>query len=865
MTAYSCPSFVLRVLCLPSLLFTPTLPKYHQYWRRKATLKMEGFWSMICGDLICSETAGKFPCFDFKFLTDPSTCMNHLMIICFDVFLIIMLSLVMIRKSSMRPFQGLFVVERYSKWQLVSATVNGSLGFLHLCLGIWVLDEKLRKSHTAFPLSWWLLELFQGFTWLLVGLCLSLRLEQLPKAFLWLFSILIFINSGIFCSISLFYVISSRELSIVVAFNVLAFPAATLLVLCTYKTKCQATNREIDESSYSPLSGNFNDIDPNSYVTPFAKAGTISRMLFLWLNPLMKRGQEKTLEDEDIPKLQESHRAETCYLSFVNQLNAQKQKEPLSQPSLLRAIVLCHWREILISGVFALLKVLTLSSGPLLLNAFVLVSEGNGSFKYEGYALAISLLVSKIIESLSQRQWYFHSRLVGMKVKSQLTAAIYKKQLRLSNAARLIHSSGEIMNYVTVDAYRIGEFPFWFHQTWTTIVQLCVILVVLFRALGLATIASLVVIVLTALCNIPLAKLQHKFLTKLLVAQDERLNASAEALVNVKALKLYAWEIHFKNAIESLRNVELEWLSSVLLLKAYNIIIFWASPILVYVASFTACYFLNVPLHANNLFTFVATLRLLQDPISIIPDVIGVVIQAKVAFSRIVKFLEAPELENANVRKKCLNENLKGLILIESADFSWDYNGTKPSLRNIDLEVRPGQKIAICGEVGSGKSSLLATILGEVPHTKGNITVYGKLAYVSQTAWIPTGTIQDNILFGSAFDVHRYQETLNRSSLIKDLQLFPHGDLTQIGERGVNLSGGQKQRVQLARALYQNADVYLLDDPFSAVDAHTAKNLFNEYIMKGLAGKTILLVTHQVDFLPAFDSVLAQNQSFSID
>lgn len=107
------------------------------------------------------------------------------------------------------------------------------------------------------------------------------------------------------------------------------------------------------------------------------------------------------------------------------------------------------------------------------------------------------------------------------------------------------------------------------------------------------------------------------------------------------------------------------------------------------------------------------------------------------------------------------------------------------------------------------------------------IDVYGKFAYVSQTAWIQTGTIRENILFGSAMDAQKYEETLHRSSLLKDLELFPHGDLTEIGERGVNLSGGQKQRIQLARALYQNADIYLLDDPFSAVDAQTATNLFN--------------------------------------
>ncbi|KAK9085566.1 hypothetical protein Sjap_025977 [Stephania japonica] len=143
-------------------------------------------------------------------------------------------------------------------------------------------------------------------------------------------------------------------------------------------------------------------------------------------------------------------------------------------------------------------------------------------------------------------------------------------------------------------------------------------------------------------------------------------------------------------------------------------------------------------------------------------------------------------------------------------------------------------QVAICGEVGSGKSTLLAAILGEVPNVKGMIQICGEIAYVSQVAWIQTGTIQENILFGSPFDKQRYQEMLEKCSLLKDLETLPLGDLTEIGER----------------------DIYLLDDPFSAVDAHTATSLFNEYAIGALAGKTVLLVTHQVDFLPAFDSVV---------
>ncbi|KAH7538147.1 hypothetical protein FEM48_Zijuj03G0168200 [Ziziphus jujuba var. spinosa] len=404
----------------------------------------------------------------------------------------------------------------------------------------------------------------------------------------------------------------------------------------------------------------------------------------------MKTGREKTLEDQDIPRLSEADRAESRYLLFMEQVDKQKQTDPSSQRSILKAIILSHLKEIFASGFFALLKIVTVSAGPLLLNAFILVPEGKESFKYEGYVLAMSLFLTKFTASLSQRQWYLRTRLTGMKVRSLLTAAIYKKQSRLSNAATLMHSN-----------------------------------------VGLATIAALVVVILTVICNAPLGRLQHKFQTKLMVAQDDRLKASSEALVNMKVLKLYALETHFKSVIEKLRNVEYKWLWSVQLRKAYNILIFWSSPVLVSCATFGACYFLNVPLHANNVFTFIATLRLVQEPITSIPDVVGVFIQSKVSFARIINFIEAPELQTESVRIKCNLETVNRNIIIFSADFSWEENLAKPSLRNIHLQVGCGERMAICGEVGSGKSTLLAAILGEVPNVRGNIQVYGKIAYVS--------------------------------------------------------------------------------------------------------------------------------------
>lgn len=626
-------------------------------------------------------------------------------------------------------------------------------------------------------------------------------------------------------------------------------------------SKCKKIDLdEQNDALYSPLRREETDAneddDDGDHVTTFDKAGLLRKITFWWLDPLMKKGKDKVLEDIDVPQLRLADRATTCYSLFIEELNDWNQKRPSAHPSILRALISCHWKSILFSGFFALIKVISISAGPLFLKAFISAAEGEIIFKYEIYSLAISLFLVKCLESLAGRHWFFQSRLTGLKIRSSLCAAISSKQLRLSNAAKMMHTSGDIVNYVTVDAYRIGEFPFWFHQIWSTSLQLCIALVVVYYSVGLATIATLIVMILTVLGNSPLAKLQHKYQETFMMAQNKRLKAITEVLVNMKVLKLYAWDSYFKNVIEKLRSEEYGWLKVLQLQKGYYMVLFWSSPILIGAATFLTCYFLGIPLNPSNVFTFLATLRILQEPIRLLPDVFGAFIEAKVSLDRIANFLEAPELQNSDMQQVCSRAELEHSIFIKSADLSWEADLLNPTLRNINLEVKPAEKFAICGEVGAGKSTLLAAILGELPRLQGMIKVYGTLAYVSQTAWIQTGTIQENILFGCDMDHNKYQQVLENCSLLKDLKMLPFGDLTQIGERGVNLSGGQKQRIQLARALYQDRDIYLLDDPFSALDAKTAKFLFTEYVMGALSKKTVLLVTHQVDFLPAFDSIL---------
>lgn len=179
----------------------------------------------------------------------------------------------------------------------------------------------------------------------------------------------------------------------------------------------------------------------------------------------------------------------------------------------------------------------------------------------------------------------------------------------------------------------------------------------------------------------------------------------------------------------------------------------------------------------------------------------------------------------------------------------------KRVLYQVSMEVRSNQLLMVTGPVGSGKSSLLMAILGEIPTTEGKIKVHGRTAYVSQIPWIFSGSIRDNIVFGRPFDDTRYYRILEICDLQKDIKCFPNGDLTIIGQRGVGLSGGQRARVSLARAVYSDADVYLLDDPLSAVDATVGQHIFDRCICGELSNRVRILVTHQVQHLPRADRI----------
>ncbi|RZC43873.1 hypothetical protein C5167_036838 [Papaver somniferum] len=480
--------------------------------------------------------------------------------------------------------------------------------------------------------------------------------------------------------------------------------------------------------------------------SPYSKATLLQLITFSWLTPLFKAGYKKALEQDDIPDIDIPE-----FLShlFSDSLRQVKERDhSTNNPSIYKAIFLLIRKKAAVNAVFAVVNAGASYVGPYLINDFVafLSQKKNYSVK-TGYIIALAFLSAKMVEVIAQRQ-------LGMRLRAALISHIYKKGLHLSSQSRQKHSSGEIINLMSVDINRITDFIWFMNTIWMLPIQI-----------SLAT-------------HYP----------EILPVKDHGSQG--------RTLVFYLLGI----------------------------------PALISAATFGACILLRIPLTAGKVLSALATFRMLQDPIFTLTDSLSAIVQAKISVDRVASYLQEDEIQEDAVISVPKETSEEVALEIENGRFSWD-----PESR---------------------KSSLLSCIIGEIPKIFGTVKVSGTKGYVPQSSWILTGNIRDNILFGNPYDQVKYERTVRACALTKDFELFQAGDLTEIGERGINMSGGQKQRIQLARAAYQDADIYILDDPFSAVDAHTGRQLFEECLMGILKDKTIFYVTHQVEFLPSADGIL---------
>uniref|UniRef100_A0A8C1NZH6 ATP-binding cassette, sub-family C (CFTR/MRP), member 12 n=1 Tax=Cyprinus carpio TaxID=7962 RepID=A0A8C1NZH6_CYPCA len=340
-------------------------------------------------------------------------------------------------------------------------------------------------------------------------------------------------------------------------------------------------------------------------------------------------------------------------------------------------------------------------------------------------------------------------------------------------------------------------------------------------SISIGEVSVLVFSVINVLLIFPVCLLIGVFRRQAVSVTDRRVRTMNEVLTCIKLIKMYAWEESFEKTVSDIRKTEKLLLQKAGYVQSLNSSFTTIVPTLATILTFIVHTSLKLPLLPSTVsaYTIIAVFNCMRMSMGLLPFSVKAVAEGKVALTRL-----------------------------------------KVGLFNVSL-IYPKIIISpfllgVCGNVGSGKTSLISSILEQMHLLSGSVSANGTLAYVSQQAWIFHGTVKDNILMGEPFDQTRYARVIYACSLKPDLAILPYGDQTEIGERGINLSGGQKQRVSLARAVYSNRDIFLLDDPLSAVDAHVGKHIFEECIKKELKGKSVILVTHQLQYLEFCDQVL---------
>ncbi|XP_062527521.1 multidrug resistance-associated protein 1 isoform X1 [Bombyx mori] len=613
---------------------------------------------------------------------------------------------------------------------------------------------------------------------------------------------------------------------------------------------------------------------------PENAAGFPSRLTFSWFDPLALTGFRRSLVENDLWALNPPDSSKECVPKFDKFWERSLKKRELSNgtkatyrktsasvnfkpenekkpASILPALCLAFGGQFLFGSILKLINDILMFISPQLLKLLISFVK-NDEPDWKGYAYAVALLLCAITQTMLLAHYFTRMYLVGMRIRTALTSAIYRKSLRLSNSARKESTVGEIVNLMSVDAQRFVELTAYLNMIWSAPLQIALALYFLWAILGPSVLAGLAVMIILIPVNGLIANRVKTLQIKQMKYKDERVKLMNEVLNGIKVLKMYAWEPSFEDQILQIRNKEMHVLKQTAYLNSATSFIWSCAPFLVTFLTFFT-YVISDPENniptAERIFVSMSLFFTMNVPLGFLPFIIVSAIETSVGIKRLNKFMNCDELDISSVDH---DKKEPSPIVIENGNFTWGEKDADPVLKNINLNVPRGSLVAIVGAVGSGKSSLLAAMLGEMNKISGRVNTHGNIAYVPQQAWIQNATLQDNILFGKPLQQQSYNNVINVCALKPDFDVLPGGDQTEIGEKGINLSGGQKQRVSLARAVYHEADNYLLDDPLSAVDSHVGKHIFDKVI--GPAGllkdRTRVWVTHNVSYLAQTDLVV---------
>lgn len=488
-------------------------------------------------------------------------------------------------------------------------------------------------------------------------------------------------------------------------FTLASFPLYSILLIVSIngKTGIRMNVEDVDESSsIDNLSG-------------YATASLISLAMWNWMNPILKKGYKSPLQIDDVPFLPPDHQAQKMAELFEQYWP--KPSEGSKNP--VRTMLLrCFWKDLALTGFLCVIRLCVMYVGPVLIQGFVSFTSGDRSNLDQAFLLVFILLISKFVEVLSSHQFNFLSQKLGMLIRSALITALYKKGLKLSNSSRQAHGVGQIVNYMAVDAQQLSDLVFKLHTLWMMPFQVGVALLLLYFYLGVSVVVSLVAVVGVMLLTLSITRKTNSFQFNLMMNRDSRMKAMTELLNNMRVIKFQAWEEHFYDKIQSAREKEFSWLSKFMYTLAGNLILLWSVPLAISALTFGVATLARVPLDAVTVFTATSVFKILQEPIQNFPQTLISVSQAIVSFGRLDGYLTSRELEDSVER---FDDDGEVAIEVREGVFAWDDEVDQAILEGLSFEVKKGEFTAIVGTVGSGKSSLLASVLGELRRISGKV------------------------------------------------------------------------------------------------------------------------------------------------
>ncbi|KAL6256406.1 hypothetical protein P5V15_012519 [Pogonomyrmex californicus] len=625
--------------------------------------------------------------------------------------------------------------------------------------------------------------------------------------------------------------------------------------------------------------------------SPADNAGLFSYVYITWMTPYLWKAYKKGLTIKDLPDISVY---DTCEYNALR-LDVLWQQELSKNGPNAASFSSVAWRfvrtRVCVSCFLLSCSLIFGFISPTILMRKILehIESPEESF-WDGFKWVFLLTMCDSLRAFFFTWTWNMNYKTGLRLKSACTALLYKKIIRLNSLGN--RSTGEIINLFCNDSQRLFDVIIYGPMIISgPIVISCGIIYILWLFTPVALIGMIAFLSFYP-CQYFISRATGYFRSKSVNITDTRVRLMTEILECIKLIKMYSWEKYFGQKLLAIRKKEEHWLHKTAYFQSLSISLTPAIPVISAIITFLAHVASGSGLTAAQVFPFVSVLNAqIRTSFMFLQVALINIAAVKITFGRIKNILlldedscqaskpivrsEAVAIANGTFVCDSMRLQMDASINIKKKKKSPPVMDNPAELENLNQPTQEakyvevisdihfgapkGKLVGICGHVGSGKSSLLLAALGQLKITKGHISREGTCAYVSQQAWVVNGTFKENILFGEDFDAKRYYHTIMICNLKEDLNMLPGGDDTEIGERGINLSGGQKQRIALARAYYANRDIYFLDDPLSAVDAYVGEYIFEKLILEALRDKSVLFVTHNIQFLKRCHEIYMMN------